>query len=309
MRESVPLPWWQAPFGRQLVRRVLVVVLVPICLLLILVQDAGTGVLLVLLLLADNLVLRRATQRLAVAPEAALDEREVAVRNRAYRLAYRLLAVAFGIPLWLLFLTAASDPSWILDDVSNGGLVITSLELLFFLPTAIIAWIEPDMPEAEPIEWHLTGQQKVAASLLLTLIFVPVLWSIGVAFAGHSSSYRHVDFRNVPFGPGKRLASCEYFGATKQVRAGIGAQIRLSADLCWNGKQVWQEWGLNRSDCQPSSEVLVVASMTCTTRFGHDGTIHVLYRADAHAALLPFIQRHVTIGLVIRPDGHVIRFP
>jgi hypothetical protein len=77
--------------------------------------------------------------------ELDLDEREVAVRNAAYFTAYRAVAVCWFVA-WIASLYA-------LDlSAHTARLLVSCLGLLLFvviftLPSAVILWREPDVPE------------------------------------------------------------------------------------------------------------------------------------------------------------------
>jgi hypothetical protein len=87
--------------GRRIVRRAVVLAVAADCIAMLSTdlgssQGAAPGGLLILGLLLLNVVLGRATQRLATAPDEEVDERQEALRNRAHHLAYWVLAVAVG---------------------------------------------------------------------------------------------------------------------------------------------------------------------------------------------------------------------
>jgi uncharacterized membrane protein len=80
-----------------------------------------------------------------------LDERLVQIKNQAYRTAFQIfsafVAVAWPVSLLILF----NDPSGhgatrALVLVAGVGLLVTTL------PTAIVAWHEPDPVEPEPLQ-------------------------------------------------------------------------------------------------------------------------------------------------------------
>lgn len=260
---------------------------------------------------ALNLVLRKATRRLAVAPDGWLDERQERVRNHAYRLSHHVLAVAFGVPLWLLFLqlgrTSGTTP-WLREAAGNWGLIVVYLELLYFLPTAAIARIEPDAPEDEVIvRRRLSRLQRLEWMALIAVILLPFVLSLTVAFAGRTTSVAQL--ANVP-PPSSSLGICRYVGATKNVGVGVvGATIQLNGVFCANGKRIKRLWGLFHWDCHPQGTALTSVSMQCYTTFDAHGTMHLQYVASVRPALLPFINRRVTFHLVVRPDGRIIRFP
>lgn len=298
--------------GRQVVRRILALCPWIICTLLISLPS-GTfhdwALFLLAVLLILNVALRHGTRRLAVADERTLDERQRAVRNQAYRLAYRVIAAAFGIPLWLAFFGGDSPKTWLTHAAANGGLVVFYLELLYLLPTAIIAWMEPDHVEIErPVCWRPTQWQRVSA-VLVTMLVGLMVWSIGVVFANSSSSSHHRVVVPALRGAKTRPVPCAYFRATKQVGYGVEGTVQFAAEICWNGKRVWQVWGLNRSDCLPSATFMTSVDLACATHFRRDGTMDVDYVADVRASLLPLIHQRVEVRLVVRPDGHVVEFP
>ncbi len=79
------------------------------------------------------------------APDDAVDERQLDRRNRAVFVAYRALAIATAVvPLWLLVATTAERWAWLRDPnllaFASWGLLLVGITL----PTAILAWTEPD---------------------------------------------------------------------------------------------------------------------------------------------------------------------
>jgi uncharacterized membrane protein len=145
---------WKSWLMSQPVRRRLVVVLVACCVALVLISSASPTYLLAVPLLAailaGDLLLYVATRRVAELPEAAVDERQEAVRNRAYRIAYRIIVNLIIWPGGLVALLASEgDPhGWLRSIGGNTTLVIALItagcQLLAFLPTIVLAWTEPD---------------------------------------------------------------------------------------------------------------------------------------------------------------------
>ncbi len=315
-RHEVPSPL----LGRQRVRRGLTLALGLICVLLAEGPAVGAligadwetvaGILAVLLMLGLNAVLRSATRRLAVAEDSALDERQERIRNYAYRLSHRVLVVAFGIPLWLLFFHAPSsgNPSWLQDAESNAGLIVVYLELLFFLPTAAIAWIEPDTPEDEEIEHRrFTWPQRLSWTALIIVILLPFALSLGLPFISSTTSTTHI----VHFASGvgdRSLGTCRYVGATTSAGVIVQGSVQLGGEFCSNGKRIHRLWGLF-GGCALGNSSLATISTHCTTTFDSSGTMHLRYLATVKASLLPVIQHRIAINLVVRRDGHIVRFP
>jgi len=113
----------------------------------------GTGPLAFVLIgaiLAADVLLLWVTRRLAELPERAIDERQVAIRNRAHRLAYRIVNHAVLWPVALAVVLASfGDPNHWLAHLAGNTEVLTAAgtvicQLVCFLPTMILAWTEPD---------------------------------------------------------------------------------------------------------------------------------------------------------------------
>ena len=152
-----PSSFWRVQLSRQSRRRALVLVWALCCAAVITLALLGvTGIVwfaLFAVLLGTDVVLFLATHRVADFSTPKLDERQQALRNRAYRTAYLLIAggsiVAVGTSVLL-----ATGTSVGVDWLAHSGqhvAVLTSmgvvvLQLLCLLPTALVAWTEPDEP-------------------------------------------------------------------------------------------------------------------------------------------------------------------
>jgi hypothetical protein len=108
-------------------------------------------------------MLRRGTRRIAALDHPRLDERDVAARNSAYRIAFPLFLLVVIAGLVLVALTAPGitytthlSPT---DSVITSGSFVSATGLLglglwftlwaVFLPTGVLAWREPDALEPE----------------------------------------------------------------------------------------------------------------------------------------------------------------
>jgi protein-S-isoprenylcysteine O-methyltransferase Ste14 len=108
-------------------------------------------------------MLRRGTRRIAALDHPMLDERDVAARNSAYRIAFPLFLLVVIAGLVLVAVTAPGmthttrlSPT---DSVGTGGSFISATGLValglwfvlwaVFLPTGVLAWREPDALEPE----------------------------------------------------------------------------------------------------------------------------------------------------------------
>jgi hypothetical protein len=298
-------------FGRRSTRRTLVAALAGICLLFILspfVADRMVTwlppltIVLIAGLLVLNVLLRFATHSLAVAPDRFVDERQEAVRNMAYRLSHKVLAVAFGIPLWLVvsYVTSrhAATPA---NGASNIGLAVTYLELLYFTPTAIIAWLEPDAVADEDGAdgFHLPVQTAAMLGLIVVLLASPLVASASLASPARGSSMTHLTPSRGPH------VSCRYIEDSEQVGTTIAARLKMAGQVCWNGKRVWRSWGLSTRYCRPQFYTNTWTTMHCTARYLPDHALDMHYRATIRSPFLPALGRQITLHLRVDPDGHV----
>jgi len=97
-------------------------------------------------------VLRKAVRHIADAPNELLDERQIAVRDAAFTVAYRLLAVAFTVYV-LLYVAhdVLRDLSVDSDRTALGfmSLLISAAMLAGSLPAMVLAWNLPSEPAVE----------------------------------------------------------------------------------------------------------------------------------------------------------------
>lgn len=101
-----------------------------------------------ILMLGCYLLLNRAVRLVADAPDQALDERLVAVRNAAYRTSYRTLIVVTGLTLAGLSLAVDERLAWVAFDLEGHhlrALLFGFLGAAILLPTAVLAWRERDV--------------------------------------------------------------------------------------------------------------------------------------------------------------------
>ncbi|MEY2516245.1 MAG: hypothetical protein QOJ89_3603 [bacterium] len=108
-------------------------------------------------------MLRRGTRRIAALDHPDLDERDVAARNSAYRIAFPLLVLVV-IAALVLLAASAPDQARTITIGSDGfrdatgvfvewpaltGLGLWIMLWAVFLPTGVLAWLEPDQLEPE----------------------------------------------------------------------------------------------------------------------------------------------------------------
>jgi hypothetical protein len=299
--------------GLRLVRRGLVVVLTLITLDLLTMHTTdfvqfGTA-LLVLLALGD-IALGRATRRLATADEGRIDERQEAMRNRAHRIAYAILATSVGLTVVVAEVATPETRRW-LSDVLNGGAIISFIQLLFFSPAMVIAWIEPDrIADEDGPRMHRDLRTRIAYGMVTLAVALPVLMALSLAVAPIRVSAFARPEPALVSPSGERTDPCTYFYARAQAGVGFGATIPLTAVACWNGTTAYEQWGLNTSDCLPSlTELATPTAIVCRRTTNSDGSLHFIYRTVLRSPILPFVSREVVMTLDLTKDGRVVQFP
>jgi hypothetical protein len=294
-----------ARLGRRAVRRALVALIVLICLdfafgpaLL-----SGAGALLFLVLVLCNFALGRATSRIASAGPGALDERQEALRNRAFRVAYAVFALVVGGGTLVAYTASLDSRAWLASRLS-GGAILVFLQLLFFLPTMAVAWLEPDRLTDEPAPPRPMSPGERLSLVMVTVAFlVPLVLSFMVALLPVRTSASVQPIAGMP-------DHCQYFHAEKHTGFVFEGVQQLNAVACADGVKAYETWGLNQSDCLPGTRIAVeIVTTRCTRTTATDGTLRFTYSAQVRSVFLPFLSRDVTLNLTLARDGRVVRFP
>ncbi len=312
--------------GRRFIRRGVVVTLCAVCIGILAtprpiysetnpVPGTGAYVGLVMFMLLLNVLLGGATQRVAGAPESSVDERQEALRNRAHRIAYPVLVVLVGGTLAVSDLATSQSRVWLDATLSWGGWIVF-LELLFVLPAMVLAFIEPDRVRPEPGE-TLTApgnRGRFAVVLLVVAFAIPIALSVLLALVPPSttnaSSGSMVATTTSATGNQPLVKTCRYFLANVQVGRGIQTEFSINAVACWNGARATESYGLGTPDCHPGDSVAVsVSTLACTSTTAPDGTFTFAYRALVSSSVIPFLDRTVSVEVVIDKNGHVLDFP
>ena len=137
-------------FRQQSARRRLVLTLA--VLIFVLAVQSYVEVALIAAVIVLYFVLRKAVRHIADAPNELLDERQIAARDAAFTVAYRLLAVAFTfyVLMYVAYdvLRAASVEG---DGMRLGhiSLLISAAMLAGSLPAMVLAWNLPSEPAVE----------------------------------------------------------------------------------------------------------------------------------------------------------------
>jgi hypothetical protein len=288
--------------GRRSVRRGIVVAIVADCAALV-IASSGAFAFLALLLVLLNMALGWATLRAAGAPEAAVDERQEALRNRSHRIAYGLFAVLVGGAVGVAQVASPVTRTWVTGALTSGGSIVAFFELLFVLPGMTIAWLEPDhlAPEAATT---LDRRARLGLAMLAVAIAWPAALSIGMIVLPIRTSSTVKPFS----APG--TGRCVEVMATSQVGAVVSATIPVHATACGDGRTATPGWGLNQSDCQIySADLATVTPDRCVRSVSPDGTLRFTYGAMVRPSLLPFLGRQVTMQVVVDRAGRVVRLP
>jgi uncharacterized membrane protein len=92
----------------------------------------------VIVFIALYLMLRRSVRLLADAPTELLDERTVAIRDRAYMVAYWCISFVFGVFVGTLVMVDFS-----LDRYQSVALLMSAASLMASMPNMVLAWTLP----------------------------------------------------------------------------------------------------------------------------------------------------------------------
>jgi hypothetical protein len=98
-------------------------------------------------------MLRTAVRRVADLPDEDIDERQVALRDRTYLVAYRILSVTVGWLLLAAYIVADASATRVVSSTVADWVMSQALFVMFplvmFLPSAVLAWYSSDEYEEE----------------------------------------------------------------------------------------------------------------------------------------------------------------
>jgi hypothetical protein len=284
------------------------------------------GIPLLLGLLALDVMLGIATDWLAFMPTSRLDERQASLRDRGYRIGFRLVGAG------VLVVVLLSGAGYILKSAVVGPpvqsaasgldprLVTALVELLILAPTAVIAWLMPSDAET-------SIDTRSLAIAIGVVIGAAALWLLGVVAAPVQSA---TAVRSPDHQFGIDNDTCGHFTATKGLAGGFGGTARLEAEVCWNGDEVFtvgdpslprpasfqpQSWTeFNRepqlTTCSPIAGDADFGGVQerCTGSIDADGTLHL--NLTGRIAPIPgnIAARDVRIVLVVTRSGKVLNF-
>jgi hypothetical protein len=272
----------------------------------------GAGMPLALLLLALDLVMASSVGWLAFARTASLDERQAALRDRAYRIAFRLILVGVIVMIVAVFVgsliaSAGPDPTMTQTPVVFGGRwIVGLLELLVATPTAVITWLLPgSLHETDLPSEVRSGARRwlpLAAVLLLA-----ALWLLTIA----ATPVRVSSVISDPFHGSMSGATCGHFSTSRAIGYGFGAEVRLDVQPCWDANHAFDYPGIplaerERCSVDPGTAEFARVTKTCAERTDADGTLHYSVHATILAGLFPPVTRDVTLELEVTKDGKVV---
>ncbi len=141
-------------------------------------------------------------------------------------------------------------------------------------------------------------------------IVLSVLLAVVPPYTTNASSGSIVATTTSATGGQPPVKTCRYFQANVQVGRGIQTEIPINAVACWNGARATELYGLGTPDCHPGDSIAVsVTTLACTSTTAPNGTFTFAYRALVASSVIPFLDRTVTVEVVIDKNGHVLDFP
>jgi hypothetical protein len=292
----------------------------------------GAGIVLLLAVIALDLVLGVMTDWLAFLPTSRLDERQAALRDRAYRLGFRLLAagVLVMVPLAIFGAVLATSNMQIINavpDAITARHLAAFLELMIIGPTAVIAWLQED--EATGRQGRIRGWW----SLVLVPLLAGVWFVAGEVLPAQTYTTHGMSGTFSAFG-----ATCDHYAAEKSIAGGLAGATRFKVEVCWDGRNSWAFGDpslhtptnlmpapvpadqlltpysmptlLDLTSCAPADADMDFVTITerCAQEIGPDGTMHLTLQGRVSPLPGGVGARDVQIQLVVARDGKVLAF-
>ena len=293
----------------------------------------GAGIVLLLAMIALDLVLGVMTDWLAFLPTSRLDERQAALRNRAYRLGFRLLAAAvlLMVPLAILGAALATSNGQSINAVPDAIIprhLAAFLQLLIAGPTAVIAWLQEDREATGSRSWMRRWWFLLLAPLLAGAWFVAGQVLPAQTYTTHGMSGAFSAFG----------ATCDHYAAEKSIAGGLAGATRFKVEVCWDGRNAWAfgDPSLHTptnlmpapvpadqlltpysmptlpdlTSCTPADADMDFVTITerCAQEIGPDGTMHLTLQGRVSPLPGGVGARDVQIQLVVARDGRVLAF-
>lgn len=274
----------------------------------------GAGMPLILGLIAVDVVLGAITNWLAFARTSSLDERQAALRDRAYRFAFRLVLAGVLIMVVGIFIGSILDSSQLASapqpqPVLGARWLVGLLELIVALPTAVVAWLDPGSLD-DPAPASLPPLLRRWVPLLAVPIFA-TSWLLIISLAPLRANAVRDDAQHSTYLLG---ATCGHFSGSEEAGYGFGAQVRLDVEACWDGKHAFTfrldpEADMTRCEVpHGTADFARVTHLTCTERTDASGTMFYTVRARIESGLASAVTRDVVMELDVSKDGKVLAF-
>jgi hypothetical protein len=281
----------------------------------------GTAVILTLALLSLDVVLGIRTGWLAFRMRSAMDERQLGIRDEAYRVAYQLMRT--GIVIMLVAGVFATGVNALAGTAALAGIspryLVACLELLVVLPTAALAWN------------RVAGQglHRSPARYLSLLVVPLVLAGWGLLVSTFPAKASVAPSSNVSFSIAG--SSCEQLVLHKEIAAGFGGGIGLHVEVCWNGQKAFAVGDpafplppnvLPDQDLMPREALSMpeltacaparsetdfsVVAQRCSEQNGPDGTMTLI--VDGTVSSLPggLLKRTLEAKLIVDRNGKIL---
>ncbi len=284
----------------------------------------GTGLLLGLL--AIWVVLGAGSGWVVFRRNQRLDEFASELRDRSYRVGFRLVVLGFLLLVPALVVGAyggGTTVSWGVPDPVGARGVAAVVVLLVLLPTAAAAWLMP--PQASRNEGR-PGSKRFYPALptalaALLVVGVSCAWVIGVQVASvGTATLVTVPDPQLEWSGGQ----CGGYAAVAELDRGFGPGLGMAAHVCWNGRRAYlanypqgpspaglffATSGVVPPLCSPATDATDFGTLTrrrCSVWVDGQGSVHILVRALASTGL-PFLgNRHLLIYLEVTRDGRVV---
>ena len=276
----------------------------------------GIGMPLTLCLLALDLLMCISSDWLGWKPTRSIDERQAAFRNRAYRIAFRLILLSVLMMILAIFIgsfIASLSHDFLATQtpvVLGGRWIVGLMELLIATPTAVILWLQPDSVDERVSE----DRSELPARRWLPLLAVPGLAAMWLLALGAAPTRAQALPTNVSSGLSVSGATCDRFSRLGEVGLGFGADVPLDVEACWDGVHAYVfrqglEAELTRCVSSPGdADFARITALTCTEHADSDGTMRYTVHARVQPWLISAIRRDVLMELDITRDGKVLAF-
>jgi hypothetical protein len=278
----------------------------------------GLGAVLLLVLAVLDVVLVAATGGLAFARAASLDERQVALRDLAYRRGFRLLGLGIVLAViasfagaYVVTVRSAGGALSQVDSGFSGRVLVAISELVVMLPTLVVAW---------------NDRSGGGAPSRAALLAVPAVAGLWLAAVGWTPAQAAGASRNFGISASAMGSTCGHVVGGRIVGGGFGATVGMRVEVCWNGRTAFvigdpaialpagvmadpDDRFLTACGADNVDDFATVTGTTCTAAVDPDGTLHYTVRAHVAPWWLPIGGRDVVMQLVVTRDGRVLSRP